>query len=1598
MGKNTIPFKKIKIMIQNSGFFDKIYYLKNNRDARLAIESPIDHYCKIGIKEDRNLNAIFDPVWYKEYYKDVKENGTYPIIHFIIFGITENRFMNSLELYEYNSLKNSTQFNEGFYKNKYEDLKVQKKGFNYLLHFIRFGKKEGRVGSSSLVVQKKKKSTYDIIKESSLFNESYYKANYLDVKNTGIDPLRHYISHGVKEGRNPNSTFDTDYYLNKYKDVKNSNINPLLHYIQHGEQEGRKTNNKLETYLSEYSNYIKLRDLDTDINVAVIVHIYYTELWKDILEKLKNIKHSYTLYITTTNELYNNVKELEMPNVEVKIFKYKNIGMDVYPFVQVLKNLYEDNINIFCKLHTKKGNDHTGNIWNKTLLEHNIGNNEIFSGIAHALNEDENLRMVGSAFFYKNIKYLIGNNSSLLEKILTQLNISSDTIEKNGFFAGSMFWGKVSDYKILWENISDESFRNEKNMSNTDGSFSHILERLLGLVHKKDKKIGVVYKGNLNNEYFLEKLVNNNGIMSNISDTIAQISDIEYDYSLLKNFRFFNKEDYNQYFTHLNGHGIDYLYHYLTIGRFFYTKEFSTNILNLFNYGDKKLLPSIHIALNGSQYEHDLSDNSNLDYEFSRIKVGVHETNLIDWNIEHKKSKNDSLISIVIPVYGQAELTDNCIESILEKNAGSNYEIIIVNNGQDENDIISLNKWNKFPNIKIIHNEENLNFALGCNLGFSRSIGSKVVFLNNDTTVTDDWLKNLVLPLENENISITQPKLLYPDGNLQCMGVVFSDKSKLAYPIYQNQDVPKRVLEENKFFNAVTGACLAVSSEDFALVRGFDTHYINGQEDIDFCLKLNRLKKTKAMYVASSTVYHYEGKSTGRGKFVVNNRKYFINKWKNKIIQDDQEHYQMDGADVTQWELDSKVFKEMGIENYIPVIKFRDVIADNRLLQEIPTGFMRKGSLLNDKNKKTILLSSHSVGKQIFGGERSFLDMAKAIDKLQYNLIITVPNQNNEEYIKLLLNYSSFIYTVDYKMWSIGGVNSNLVKLLENIMLLKNIDMVYTNTIMCKESLIAAQNLHIKRVIHVRELIDKDKDLRDVISQNTENIISEIVSSSDFLITNSKITNNMFNSKNRGIVYNQIETEHYKNIENNINNEKIKFTMISSNIPKKGIYEFVKIAKLSKNILNAHFILIGPENDFIQEIKESLIKEEIENITIAGYYSNPIEAIKESNVILSLSSFAESFGRTVGEASAGGRPVIAYNYGAIPELVEHGQNGFLASYKNLEEIVKYIDILCTNPDKIIEMGEKGREIINKISSPKVYTTQLNDLLKKSFDIKEIEEKNINLTIIIPIYNAYNEVINCIDSVLNSLTNLSTKLLLIDDYSSDKRIKPMLKKYNELFNVEVIYNSENIGYTNTVNKGIHLAKERDVILLNSDTIVTFNWINSLRSIAYSKKDIGTVTAMSDNAGAFSFPKQSVSNPKPKKMEYNSYANILLRKSHKVLPVEVPTGSGFCFYIKRDLITNIGLFDHEAFPRGYGEENDFCMRAIQNGWKNVIASNSLIFHIRTASFGNEKDKLVKEGVATVIQRYPNYNEDVQKAFSSKEMTTLRVTTQNAIDYLL
>ncbi|MEO1670701.1 MAG: glycosyltransferase, partial [Cyanobacteria bacterium J06631_2] len=269
-----------------------------------------------------------------------------------------------------------------------------------------------------------------------------------------------------------------------------------------------------------------------------------------------------------------------------------------------------------------------------------------------------------------------------------------------------------------------------------------------------------------------------------------------------------------------------------------------------------------------------------------------------------------------------------------------------------------------------------------------------------------------------------------------------------------------------------------------------------------------------------------------------------------------------------------------------------------------------------------------------------------------------------------------------------------------------------------------------------------------------------------------------------------------------------------------------------------------------------------------------------------------------------------------------------------------------------------------------------------------------VTIVIPVYNAYDAVRQCLISVFK-YTSRDAQLIILNDASPDERIQPMLEAMvGDRPNVRLVTNEENLGYTRTINKGISFAPDDDIILLNSDTSVGPRWLQNMRIAAYQDLDVGTVTAISDNSGAFSVPNMGKANDFPVWLQTEETARIIHQESSLLYP-ETPTGSGFCIYIRRQLMDDIGLFDEAAFPRGYGEENDFCMRSLRAGWRHIVDDRTLVYHVRSASFQGEKTALYKPGREVVDRRYPEYKALVTHFVHSPQMDMMRYQIRRLLE---
>jgi len=259
-------------------------------------------------------------------------------------------------------------------------------------------------------------------------------------------------------------------------------------------------------------------------------------------------------------------------------------------------------------------------------------------------------------------------------------------------------------------------------------------------------------------------------------------------------------------------------------------------------------------------------------------------------------------------------------------------------------------------------------------------------------------------------------------------------------------------------------------------------------------------------------------------------------------------------------------------------------------------------------------------------------------------------------------------------------------------------------------------------------------------------------------------------------------------------------------------------------------------------------------------------------------------------------------------------------------------------------------------------------------------------IVVPVFNAAAETRRCFDALKATIPDRQS-VIVIDDASTDPEIADLLARLPASW--VRVSNRENAGFVGSANLGISLASPADVILLNSDTQVTRGWLKALLDCAGSDRRIASVTPLSNNAEIASIPAFCQNNPVPD--DLSQWAQACLESGPPEYP-DVPTGVGFCLFMRRACLDDIGSFDEAAFGRGYGEENDWCMRASGAGWRNVLCDAAFVAHEGNASFGPLGLAPNDRAMETLLARHPDYMERVREFIDADPMAARREVILN------
>ncbi len=244
-----------------------------------------------------------------------------------------------------------------------------------------------------------------------------------------------------------------------------------------------------------------------------------------------------------------------------------------------------------------------------------------------------------------------------------------------------------------------------------------------------------------------------------------------------------------------------------------------------------------------------------------------------------------------------------------------------------------------------------------------------------------------------------------------------------------------------------------------------------------------------------------------------------------------------------------------------------------------------------------------------------------------------------------------------------------------------------------------------------------------------------------------------------------------------------------------------------------------------------------------------------------------------------------------------------------------------------------------------------------------------IDVIIPVYKGARETRRCVDSVLASVQREPFEVVVVDDASPDEEIGAYANELAAARRVTLVRNDANAGFVRSVNRGMAMHADRDVVLLNSDTEVANDWLDRLRKSAWSAPDVGTATPFSNNATICTYPFPGWAGGMPGTLGLAAL-DRLFATANAGQTVVLPTAVGSCMYIRRACLEAVGLFDAERFGRGYGEENDFCLRAAKAGWRSVLAGDVFIFHEGAVSFSDERSARARAAEQALLEVHPDY----------------------------
>ena len=415
-------------------------------------------------------------------------------------------------------------------------------------------------------------------------------------------------------------------------------------------------------------------------------------------------------------------------------------------------------------------------------------------------------------------------------------------------------------------------------------------------------------------------------------------------------------------------------------------------------------------------------------------------------------------------------------------------------------------------------------------------------------------------------------------------------------------------------------------------------------------------------------------------------------------------------------------------------------------------------------------------------------------------------------------------------------------------------------------------------------------------------------------------------------------------------------------------------------------------------------------------------------------SLEEASSRVAIEAAMLGKPLIVTTHVGAKYLTDNNA-GFLFEPENAMElrniITKCIDMTA---DEYRSMSRQVRLNYEKTSSLPVYHKVLSEFIKDAYDRRDasadaetlngsseiclrslstggnvisfenfeyvnyanfgygmtlsghgnginstLSERISPVGVVVPVYNGIEHLKVLLPSLFKN-TDLPHKIIFVDDCSDEETSAYLAESTRNRDDCLLITNENNLGFVKSVNIGAAKALEycTNFVMLNSDTEVPSGWLSRLMRPILLNKKISSATPLSNRCNIFSFPfsKQRDKNDAFLAAFGVEGINEAVRLSGVCGEIRIPTGHGFCMGVSGSVWKKIGGLNEVLFGRGYGEENEWSLRAELDGFYNVLVPDLYVAHHENGSFlSEEKRQNIESSQRVISSMFPLYHTSVR-----------------------